>query len=80
MLVLRIAFAMVALPPLKLDRLKPEFSANIPWLGEELKTMKAPRFTEAQKAFILRQCQEGTPVARDLPKGGHQSGDLLQLE
>ena len=30
--------------PRKLDRMKPEFSATFPWLGEELKTMKASRF------------------------------------
>ncbi len=34
--------------------MKLEFSASIPWLGEELGTMKASRFTEAQKAFVLK--------------------------
>jgi hypothetical protein len=37
------------------DRSKLEFSANISWLGEELRMMKASKFTEAQKAFILKQ-------------------------
>ena len=32
---------------LELDRLKLEFSANLPWLGEEQRTMKASKFTEA---------------------------------
>tara|TARA_R100000750_G_scaffold61082_1_gene51296 strand:- start:2203 stop:2406 length:204 start_codon:yes stop_codon:yes gene_type:complete len=35
--------------------LKLEFSANLPWLGEEHKRMKASKFTEAQKAFILKR-------------------------
>ncbi len=37
-----------ALAPRELDRLKLEFLVRIPWLGEELKTMKASRFTEAR--------------------------------
>ena len=49
--------------PLNLDRLKLEFSANISRLGEELRTMRASKFTEAQKAFILKQGEEGTQVA-----------------
>ena len=54
----------------KLDRLKLEFSARITRLGEELKTMKASKFTEAQKAFILKQDEEGTPVAEICRKAG----------
>ncbi|SMO90612.1 hypothetical protein SAMN06265221_117100 [Paracoccus laeviglucosivorans] len=46
-----------------MDRLKLEFSASISRLGEELMTMKASKFTEAQKAFILKQGEEGTAVA-----------------
>ena len=38
-------------------------SANLPWPREELRTMKASKFTEAQKAFILKQGEEGAPVA-----------------
>ena len=34
-----------------------------PWLGEEPNRMKASKLTEAQKAFILKQGEEGTPVA-----------------
>ena len=43
--------------------MKLEFSASISRLGEELKTMKAWKFTEAQKAFILKLGEEGTAVA-----------------
>ena len=32
--------------------------------------MKASKFTEAQKAFILRQGNEGTPVAEICRKAG----------
>jgi transposase-like protein len=39
-------------------------------LGEELKTMKASKFTEAQKAFILMQGEEGTAVAEICRKAG----------
>ena len=41
--------------------------------------MKASRFMDAQKAYIIRQDEEGTPVA-GLPEGGDQPADLLQLE
>jgi len=53
-----------------LDRLKLEFSATFPWLGEERNRMKASKFTEAQKAFILKQGEEGTPVAEICRKAG----------
>ena len=56
--------------PLKLDRLKLEFVADLPWLGEALRTMKASKFTEAQKAFILKQGEEGTPVAEICRRAG----------
>ena len=39
--------------------------------------MKASRFTDAQKAFIIKQGEEGAPVAEVCR---NQSGDLLQLE
>ena len=32
--------------------------------------MKASRFTEAQKAFVLKQGEEGTPVAEVCRKAG----------
>ena len=32
--------------------------------------MKASRFTEAQKAFVLKQAEEGTPVAEVCRKAG----------
>jgi putative transposase len=50
--------------------LKLEFSARFSRLGEELRTMKASKFTEAQKAFILKQGEEGTPVAEICRKAG----------
>jgi len=53
-----------------LDRLKLEFLANLPWLGEALRTMKASRFSDAQKAFVLKQGEEGTPVAEICRKTG----------
>jgi putative transposase len=53
-----------------LDRLKQEFSANIPKLGKERKRMKASKLTEAQKTFILRQGEGGMPVAEICRKAG----------
>jgi putative transposase len=50
--------------------LKLEFSATFSWLGEERIRMKASRFTEAQKAFIVKQGEEGTPVAEICRKAG----------
>lgn len=47
----------------KLDRMKLEFSAKLPCLGEERNHMKASKFTEVQKAFVLKQGEQGTPVA-----------------
>ena len=37
-------------------------------------------YSDAQKAFILKQGADGVPVADDLPQGRDQPGDLLQLE
>jgi putative transposase len=55
--------------------------------------MKASKFTDAQKAFIIKQGVEGTPVAELCRKAGihwptgecaaiadRQPSDLLQLE
>jgi putative transposase len=53
----------------KLDRFWLEFSAVIPWLGGA-ETMKASRFSEAQKAFILKQGADGMPVADICRKAG----------
>ncbi|ATG44218.1 Transposase [Phaeobacter piscinae] len=47
-----------------------EFSAKFPWLGEERNRMKASKFTEAQKAFILKRGEQGTPVAEICRKAG----------
>ena len=38
--------------------------------GKERKTMKASRFSEAQKAFILKQGADGMPVADICRKAG----------
>jgi putative transposase len=54
----------------ELDRFWLEFSAVIPWLGEERKAMKASRFSDAQKAFILKQGADGMPVADLCRKAG----------
>jgi hypothetical protein len=41
-----------------------EFSATISRLGAERHNMKALKFSDAHKAFIIKQGAEGTPVAR----------------
>lgn len=56
--------------PCKLDRLKLKFSARFPQLGEKRIRMKASKFTEAQKAFILKQGEQGMPVAEICRKAG----------
>jgi putative transposase len=38
--------------------------------GEERKTMKASKFSDAQKAFILKQGADGVPVADICRKAG----------
>ena len=42
--------------------------------------MKASRFSDAQKAFILKQGTDGMPVADVCRKAGISQADLLQLE
>ena len=42
--------------------------------------MKASKFSDAQKAFILKQGSDGVPVADLLPQGGDQAGHVFQLE
>jgi putative transposase len=42
--------------------------------------MKASQFSDAQKAFILRQGADGVPVADICRKAGISPGDLFQLE
>ena len=42
--------------------------------------MKASKFTDAQKAFIIKQGEEGTPVAEICRQAGISQADLLQLE
>jgi putative transposase len=50
--------------------LKLEFSAGFSWLGGERNRMKASKFSDAQKAFIIKQGEEGTPVAEICRKAG----------
>ena len=40
--------------------------------------MKASKFTEAQKAFILKQREQGTPVAEIGSTAGISQATLLQ--
>lgn len=47
-----------------------EFSALISWLKEEAEAMKASHFSDAQKAFLLKQGDEGVPVAEIRSKAG----------
>ncbi|MGY3238165.1 transposase-like protein [Bradyrhizobium sp. USDA 4448] len=42
--------------------------------------MKASKFSDAQKAFILKQGSDGGAVAEICRKAGYQPGNLLQLE
>ena len=46
------------------------FPRENPWLGEERKRMKASKFTDTQKPFIIKQTEEGTPVAEVCCKAG----------
>ena len=41
--------------------------------------MKKSKFTEAQIAFVLKQAEDGTPVAEVCRKARGDGGDLLQL-
>jgi len=50
--------------------LKLELSATLSRLGEERNRMKARKFSDAQKTFILKQGEEGTPVAEICRKAG----------
>jgi hypothetical protein len=42
--------------------------------------MKASKFSDAQKAFILRQGADRGSRRRHLPEGWDQPGDIFQLE
>jgi putative transposase len=52
------------------DRSELEFFAVLSLGWEERKTMKASKFSDAQKAFILRQGADGVPVADICRKAG----------
>jgi putative transposase len=41
-----------------------------PRAGEERRAMKASRFSEAQKALILKQAEEGVPIGEVCRKAG----------
>jgi putative transposase len=62
--------ALFDLLPRKLDRSELEFSAVFSPGWEERKTMKASQFSDAQKAFILKQGNDGIPVADICRKAG----------
>ena len=47
-----------------------EFSATLPWLGEEWIRIKASTFSDAQKVFIIKRGEEGMPVAEFCRKAG----------
>jgi uncharacterized protein YjcR len=53
-----------------LDRFEVEFFCSFHRAWEERKTMKASKFTDAQKAFILKQGADGMPVADICRKAG----------
>lgn len=42
----------------------------ISWQGKERNHMKASKFSDAQKAFIIKQGEEGMPVAEICRKAG----------
>ncbi len=50
--------------------MKLDFSAKVSRLGKERNHIKASKFTEAQKAFILKRGEQGTPVAEICRKAG----------
>ena len=53
-----------------MDRFGLEFSASFPLGWEERKTMKDSKFSDAQKAFILKQGADGLPVAEICRRAG----------
>ncbi|AQZ50554.1 hypothetical protein Mame_01185 [Martelella mediterranea DSM 17316] len=50
-----------------------EFSAVFSRLGEGVEEMKASKFSDAQKAFILKQGDDDVPVAEISRKAGIRS-------
>ncbi|MCC1494287.1 transposase [Cognatishimia sp. F0-27] len=50
--------------------MKLEYFAWFPWLAEERSRKKAPKFTEVQKAFSLKQGGQGTLLAEFCRKAG----------
>tara|TARA_R110002126_G_scaffold291767_1_gene457306 strand:- start:121982 stop:122137 length:156 start_codon:yes stop_codon:yes gene_type:complete len=41
--------------------------------------MKASRFTDAQKAFIIKQGEDGKPIAEVCREAGISQADVFQL-
>jgi hypothetical protein len=56
--------------PRKLDRFRLEFSVPVVIGWEERKTMNASKFSDTQKAFILKQGGDGVPVVDICRKAG----------
>jgi putative transposase len=50
--------------------LKLEFSITLSWLGEERNRMTASNSSDMQKAFIIKQGEDGTPIAEICRKAG----------
>lgn len=46
------------------------FGRKFPWLGKEVWREGIEKFTDAQKAFVIKQSEEGTPVAEVCRKAG----------
>lgn len=55
--------------PAKLGQSELEFSTYDPRMGKE-SSIKASKFSEAQIAFVLKQAQDGAPVAEVCRKAG----------
>ena len=49
---------------------EPALSHDFPGWQKERKAMKGSRFSDAQKAFIIKQGEDGTPVAEVCRKAG----------
>jgi hypothetical protein len=65
------------LPPQKALELSWSFPRYLSWLGMEWKAMKASKFTDDQKAFIIKQGEGGTPP-RARCEAGHDKTNLIK--
>ena len=66
--------------PEKLDRFRVEFSADPTPAGQERKRMRSSKFSDAQKAFILKQGDDGVPVAEICRKAGISQATYFNCE